>query len=461
MIVSKFGGTSIQNSKAIERVFTIVASKKEQVFIVVSALSKVTDSLIKIATKTSESKLEDARTILDSIIDRHLGIAKELGVFDSIYTYFEKTREELALLIQALVVLGEVSPRSLDKIMSYGELMSSTLIFEYFQTQKLPIFYIDPRTIIKTNSNFTEAEIDFSKTGAELSRVLKNCGSKYQYFITAGFVGSDNDGNTTTLSRGGSDYTASVIASLIGAKALEIWTDVPGIMTSDPRLIPEAKVISEVSYAEASELAFFGAKVLHPKTIYPAVKKKIPVFVLNSLRPEDEGTIILPTASKKKIVKAIAFRRNVVIITIHSNRMLGAFGFLARVFEIFKKYQTSVDLVSTSEVSISLTIDDVRNLHLILDELKEFATVKYEANQVIISIVGEGLKDATNVANRIFGVLRNTTIKMISMGASDINFSVVVDEKDYEKSIEALHNEFFSRNISPKLFKEYNYGQNQ
>jgi aspartate kinase len=305
MIVSKFGGTSVQDSKAIKRVFTIVASKKESVFIVVSALSKVTDSLIKIATKTRESKVGEAQKILDDIIDRHLGIAEELGVLDSVNTYFEKTREELTLLIHALVVLGEVSPRSLDKIMSYGELMSSTLIFEYFRAQKLSIFYVDPRAVIKTNANFTEAEIDFSKTGAELSLILGKYGNKYQYFITGGFVGSDNDGNTTTLSRGGSDYTASVIASLLGAKKLEIWTDVPGVMTSDPRLIPEAKVISEVSYAEASELAFFGAKVLHPKTIYPAVKKKIPVSVLNSLRPDDEGTIILPTASKKRLLKPL------------------------------------------------------------------------------------------------------------------------------------------------------------
>lgn len=458
MIVSKFGGTSVQDSKAIKRVFSIVASKKEPVFIVVSALSKVTDSLIKIATKTRESKVEEAKKILNDIIDRHLGIADELGVLDSVNPYFEKTREELVLLIHALVILGELSPRSLDKIMSYGELMSSTLVFEYFRAQKLSIFYVDPRTVIKTNSNFTEAEIDFLQTEAELSLILEQYGNKYRYFITGGFVGSDKDGNTTTLSRGGSDYTASVIASLLGAKRLEIWTDVPGVMTSDPRLVPTAKVISEVSYAEASELAFFGAKVLHPKTIYPAVKKKIPVLVLNSLRPKDEGTIILPTASKKKIVKAIAFRRNIVVITIHSNRMLGAFGFLARVFEIFKKYRTSVDLVSTSEVSISLTIDDIRNLHLILEELKEFATVKYETNQAIISIVGEGLKDTTNVANRIFEVLRNTRIKMISMGASDINFSIVVDENDCEESIKVLHEEFFGKNIFPKLFKEYNYG---
>ncbi len=458
MIVSKFGGTSVQDSRAIRRVFSIIKSKTEQVFVVVSALSKVTDSLIKITSKILESKIEEANAILEHIIERHLGISKELGIFNSVYPYFEQAKKELSLLIQALDVLGEISPRSFDKIVSYGELMSSIVIFEYFRAQKLSILYVDPRMIIKTNSNFAEAEIDFAKTEANLLQILKEYSGQYKYFITGGFVGSDSSGNTTTLSRGGSDYSASIIASVIGAQSLEIWTDVPGIMTSDPKIIPDAKVISEVSYAEASELAYFGAKVLHPKTIYPAVKKKIPVYVLNSLNPDDKGTIILPTASKKKIVKAIAFRRNVVVITIHSNRMLGAYGFLARVFDIFRKYHTSVDLVSTSEVSISLTIDDIRNLQQILEELKEFATIKYETNQVIISIVGEGLKDATNVANRIFSVLRNTTIKMISMGASDINFSIVVDEKDYEKAIKVLHNEFFGKNIFPKLFKERNYG---
>ncbi|MGQ9818889.1 MAG: aspartate kinase [Candidatus Kapaibacteriales bacterium] len=311
------------------------------------------------------------------------------------------------------------------------------------------IVYLDSRGIIKTDSNFTRAEIDFRVTEEALQKFIS---SSHNYYITGGFVGSTLDGLTTTLSRGGSDYTASVIAAILNASKLEIWTDVPGIMTTDPRIVSNAKTIKELTYSEASELAYFGAKVLHPKTIFPAVQKGIPVKVLNSLQPEFEGTTITLNSPRVNIVKSIAFRRNIIVITIKSNRMLGAIGYLANVFEIFRKYETSVDLLSSSEVSISLTIDNIDNLKPIVEELNQISEVSTLSNQAIVSVIGEGLKDSTAIASRIFNVLGDYKIRMVSMGASDINFSFVIDEDNLENAIIHLHNEFFSKNEYPELF---------
>jgi aspartate kinase len=234
-----------------------------------------------------------------------------------------------------------------------------------------------------------------------------------------------------------------VIASVLGAKVLEIWTDVDGILTTDPKICPNAMLVKEVTYDEASELATFGAKVLHPKTIYPAVSKRIPVYVLNTFNPSSSGTLISFGSPRKKVVKAIAFRKNIMVVNIKSNRMLGVYGYLAKVFDIFNMFQTSVDLVSTSEVSISLTIDDSKNLNRIVKELSEISTVEILDNCSIVSVIGEGLKDSTTIASRIFNALKNIKIYMVSMGASDINFSFVVRQDELEKTVNLLHNEFF------------------
>jgi len=442
MIVSKFGGTSVQNSYAIKQVFSIVASRKEKTFIVVSALSKVTDTLLNLISKIKEKKIDEAEGIVEKIFERHLDVAFELGVSKEIEEYFEKKKQDLIVFARALGVLGEVTNRSVDYILSIGELLSSNLIYVFLKSKGLKIAYLDPRDIIKTDSNFTCAEVDFPSTKKALTKRFAEL-SGYDYWVTGGFVGSDGSFDTTTLGRGGSDYSASVIASVLGAKVLEIWTDVDGILTTDPKICPNAMLVKEVSYDEASELATFGAKVLHPKTIYPAVSKRIPVYVLNTFNPSSSGTLISFGSPRKKVVKAIAFRKNIMVVNIKSNRMLGVYGYLAKVFDIFNKFQTSVDLVSTSEVSISLTIDDSKNLNRIVKELSEISTVEILENCAIVSVIGEGLKDSTTIASRIFNALKNIKIYMVSMGASDINFSFVVRQDELEKTVNLLHNEFF------------------
>lgn len=442
VIVSKFGGTSVQDANAIRNVCSIVSNRNEKTFIVVSALSKVTDTLISLIEKIKNKEIEEANRIVEVIFERHFKIASELEIARETEEYFKQKQEELNVFSTALGILGEVTNRSVDYILSFGELLSSFLVFVYLRSRGLDIAYIDPRNIIKTDSNYTCAEVDFNSTKKALLKELSKF-STQSYWITGGFVGSDSFSNTTTLGRGGSDYSASVIASIVGAKVLEIWTDVDGILTADPKIVMNAKLLKEVSYDEASELAIFGAKVLHPKTIFPAVAKKIPVYVLNTFNPSSKGTLISHRSSKRKVVKGIAYRKNVTVINIKSNRMLGAYGYLAKVFDIFNKFQTSVDLVSTSEVSISLTIDDPKNLDKILFELSKISNVEVFDNCCIVSIIGEGLKDSTTIASRIFNVLKNTKILMVSMGSSDINFSFVVRGEDLEKTVVLLHKEFF------------------
>lgn len=442
MIVSKFGGTSVANAEAIEKVKSILEQKQEPTFVVVSAFSGVTDTLVDIIQLLKQKEFQQLEIRVEHLFDRHYQVTRQLNTENLTKEFIDDKQKEFLLIINALKVLGEVSLRSIDLILSYGEILSSRIIFHYLQRQGFDINYVNPKEIIKTNSNFTCAEIDFPSTKNSLHSYL-NSNSGFKYHITGGFVGSTVDGFTTTLGRGGSDYTASVIASIIGAKELEIWTDVDGIMTCDPNLVPSAKLLELVSYKEASEMAIFGAKVLHPKTIFPAIRNRIPVYVKNTFNPNCKGTFISYQSSKDKRAKAIAFRKNITVINIISSQMFGTYGFLANVFEIFKEFETEVDLVSTSEVSISLTIDNIKNLNAIVKSLKRFSDVEVINDCVIISVIGEGLKNSTSVARKIFSALSGINVLMVSMGASDINFSIVVKEKDFERAVKLLHKDFF------------------
>ncbi|MFN3306177.1 MAG: lysine-sensitive aspartokinase 3 [Candidatus Kapaibacteriota bacterium] len=441
MLVCKFGGTSVANSGAIRQVYSIMSSKEKPVFVVVSAFAEVTNQLQKIVDCLVYKEHDKIDSLFENLYERHYSTAEELGVANQMSNKIERKFEELKLFLNALKILGEVTPRSVDFILSIGELLSSAIIFQYFIERDLSICYVDPRQIIITDSNFTRADVNFELSKDRLSKFISE-NRNYDYYITGGFVGSNIEGHTTTLGRGGSDYSASIIASLLNAKKLEIWTDVDGIMTTDPNVVPNAKLLDEVSYEEASEMAIFGAKVLHPKTIFPAVAKKIPVVVRNTFNPNCNGTLITYKSPTRK-VKAITFKRNVTVLNIISSEMLGVYGFLARVFDVFKRFQTEVDLVSTSEVSISLTIDDRKNLAKIIKSLKEFSQVEVLEQNAVVCIIGEGLKYSSTTPFKIFKALEGIKVLMVSMGASDINLSIVVKEKNLEKVIALLHKEFF------------------
>lgn len=453
MTIKKFGGTSVKDAQAIERVFRIIANSETPAVIVVSAFATVTNSLVKIIDELKAGNVASANAEAELIREKHKSVSQDLFVIQFLDQYIDNIINELMNFIRAIGVLGEVTPKSMDYILSKGELLSSRIIFEYFRAKGLKINYLDSREIIKTDSNFTSAEI-VDTTAEILPEICNSLFKTSDLLICGGFIASDMNGTTTTLGRGGSDYTAAIIAKFLKAEKLEIWTDVDGIMTSDPRLIENARLVKSLSYSEASELAFFGAKVLHPKTIYPAVSNQIPVYVLNTFRPDSTGTVILEQTESVNFIKAIAFRKNTTVINVHSNRMLGAFGFLSKVFEIFKNHSTSVDLVTTSEVSISLTIDNTRFLEKILDDLKIFSKVEVFDDKAIISAIGEGIRNTAGIAARFFGALKGINISMVSLGASEVNLSIIIAQKDLEQAVVNLHKEFFSEISDESIFEK-------
>ena len=304
---------------------------------------------------------------------------------------------------------------------------------------------IDVRPLMRTNDDFMRAAIDFDVADPLLQQSFTAQVNAGRVPVTQGFIGSAADGRTTTIGRGGSDYSASIIGGAVNATAIEIWTDVDGMMTTDPRIVPEAAKIKTISFAEASELAYFGAKVLHPATLRPAMVKDIPVYICNSRRPHVKGTAILSHApSSKTAIKAIAFKRGITVVNVDSVRMLMAHGFLARLFEVFNRHETAVDMVATSEVSVSMTLDDTRHLDAIIADLQEFGEVTVERDRAIICLVGEQMKFTPGLASRIFAPLQDINISMISHGASAINASFVVEDAVVADAVKRLHQEFFS-----------------
>ena len=454
MHVLKFGGTSVKNAARIKRVADIIKTQEDKTFVVVSALSGVTNSLTKLILYGKQHRYNEAFEIADDVINKHKETFAELKLPPVKLEFIDEQHEKLNDLITALQILGETSPKSQDMILSFGERLSAFLLFNTLLQNRVNAVHADARLLIKTDERHTAAECDINTTHENIRKFAAENSRHHDVIITEGFIGSDAAGKTTTLGRGGSDYTASIIASTLKADLLDIYTDVYGMMTSDPRFIPEAKLIRNISYTEASELAYFGAKVLHPKTIWPAVQSSIPVRILNTFDPENSGTVIRGISSKHEMIKAIAFRKGISIININSNRMLGAFGFLARVFEVFEKHETSVDLVSTSEVNISLTIDNEDNLDKINEDLSKFSDINVLHNMAIISAIGEGIRDTAGIAARFFGTLRGVNIPMVSIGASEVNLSIVLSEKDVESSVKALHKEFFENDLDKEIFVE-------
>jgi len=452
MIVMKFGGTSVKDATAIINAINIVKNRYSKAWIVVSALSGITNKLVNITESISIGNLDKTFNLLEEIKNIHLDTISKLNLSNS-KTFLLNTIENLKNIIYALNIIGEVSPKSIDLILSTGEILSSYIINDYAKSIGLNSTLIDSREIIKTDSNFNAAEVNFEITKINILNVLNN-NLDFDYIICGGYIGSDTNNNTTTLGRGGSDYSAAIISWALKSEKLEIWTDVSGIMTTDPRIVPNAKILKHISYQEAAELAYFGAKVLHPKTIFPAIESDIPVYVLNTFNPDCSGTKITSKTPYTNIIKSITFRKDITLINIISNRMLGAYGFLAKVFDVFNKNKTSVDLVSTSEVSVSLTIENEENLSNLINELQEFANVEVYSNMSIISAIGEGIRDTSGIVSRFMNCLKGINIYMITFGASEVNLSIVIKSEFLNKAVELLHSNFFNNINDNELFSE-------
>jgi len=444
MIVLKFGGTSVQNAEMMDKSLAIAEAQLQRApVLVASAMSKVTDQLQDIAKLVGSGKEAEAMAVLGALAERHSACAREFLTGERL-TQCEKDLAavfaELTALVRALAMLKEWSKRSNDAILSFGERLSTVILLHRARQRGMKAELYDARELVKTDDSFTQAApIDDLTNRLVATRMRVEPGS---LAITQGFIGSTTGGATTTLGRGGSDYTATIIGAALKAEEVQIWTDVTGIMTSDPRIVKGARTIAQIGYREAAELAYFGAKVIHPSTIQPAVNLGIPVWVKNTFRPDEAGTKIMPGISGNG-VKAIACKKGITLVSVNSSRMLLAYGFLRRIFEIFEKHQTPVDLIATSEVSVSVTIDNAAAVDAIARDLSEIGTVGVEAEKSIVCLVGQDLWKDTVFLARVFKALKTTPVRMISLGASDINLSLVVPVENTEDSVRGLHDEFF------------------
>lgn len=452
MIVVKFGGTSVGDAAAIDRSAQIVKSKLERnPIVVVSALGGATNALLAVGEQSAKGHLIGALRGIETLRDRHLGECEALlgGSDESLEIAGELSAmfDELAHLAEALSTLGHVTPRSFDAIAAQGEQLSANLVAAYFRKVGIDAEYVDPRTVMITDDRFMEAEPQTDAIAERAREILQPMVQERRVPVMGGFVGSTTSGITTTLGRGGSDYTASLVGAALGAEAIEIWTDVDGMLTADPRVVDGSLLIEQIRFDEASELASFGAKVLHPNTIAPAVRLGIPVFVYNSRKPEGKGTRITFDAPHRP-VSAIAGKTDVTIIKVTAARMLLAHGFLRRVFEIFERHKTSVDVVATSEVSVSVTIDDASRLDSLLVDLRDLGDVAIERHRGIIAIVGAGICDAGGAMGRALMALGDVQIHMMSLSASGINLTVIVDADAVHPAMQRLHTEFFGHERS-------------
>jgi aspartate kinase len=456
MIVMKFGGTSVESAAAIERVAGIVRARQQrQPVVVVSAMGKTTNKLLAIAASAMQGNRAEYIRQLHDLRDFHSREARQVVPLDhraELDRTLDEHFQELTELVKGLAVLGELTPRSIDAISSYGERLSSYIVTLAFRHFGMPAAHLDSRRVILTDKRHTQAAPDFPETYKRLAAAVPPL-AKDAVVVLGGFIGATDEGVTTTLGRGGSDFTASIVGAGIGAEEIQIWTDVDGMLTADPTILPGGHRVKTISFAEAAELAYFGAKVLHPATVLPAIEKSIPVLILNSRRPEVPGTrIVADSVPCSNVVKSIACKRKIALLNIHSTRMLMAHGFLRRIFEVFDRLETPVDMVATSEVSVSLTIDNLERLDQIAAELRQFAEVDAEKDQVIVCLVGENIRYTPGVARRVFGALNGINIRMISQGASLLNLSFVVAEKDLVPTVEALHEEFFAE-LDPAVFE--------
>jgi aspartate kinase len=446
MIVCKFGGTSVQDAAAIGRLIHIIRDRSaERPLLVVSALAGVTDELLAIARLASSGGAEAARR-LAAVVARHEATARELPGAEPSLAAIRAEAESLAQELTGLAS-RRIAAREIDSIAARGELWSSRLVAAALAGGDVPAEWVDVRPIMVTDDRFGRAtpyvQVLNSRARQQLCPILERGAVP----VTQGFIGATATGVPTTFGRGGSDFSAALLGAALRASRVEIWTDVDGLMTADPRVVPSAKTLAVASYEEAAELATFGARVLHPATAVPLVREGIPIIVLNSRRPDRPGTTIEPSAEVERLgdspIRSISWKKGITVINIRAPRMLGAYGFLRQLFEIFERHEVVVDVLASSEVSVSLTIEDPSHLDRVRSELEDLGETWIDQNRAIVAVVGIGLKTTAGLAARVFGAVKTTCVEVISQGASAINMTFIVQEADGPEVVRRLHQEFF------------------
>ena len=458
-VVMKFGGSSVVDAAAIDRVASIVRTERGKghtPVVVVSALGGVTDTLLGLAQAARAGNAAEVRGGVAALLARHRAQAVALGVESdaALSGTIDALVEELQGVLDGIQRQGESAPAALDAVAATGELLSSRLVAAAMAVRGLPSAWVDARDAVRTDDRFTCAAPLIDDTNTAVQSAVAPLVDAGKIAVLGGFIGRAPDGSTTTLGRGGSDYSASLVGAALHAAEIQIWTDVDGMLTADPRIVYDAEVVPHLSFAEASELAYFGAKVLHPSTIFPAVSRNIPVRILNSRRPEARGTLITadPPSSSRPFA-ALACKRGITVIDITSTRMLMAHGFLLKVFEAFEAAETAVDVVTTSEVSVSVTIDDNRRGPEIVAALLQFAEVTVEEQMAILTVVGDRLATNSTLAARIIGAMTGFPLRMISQAASRKNVTIVLPEASLAPAMTHLHRELF-RTPQPAGAKE-------
>lgn len=445
--VAKFGGTSVANFEAMSRCATIIENNPNTRLVVISACSGVTNLLVELANGVQD---QTHRTeLLQNLANIH----------DAILTQLEdstKTAAEVYAILDTVTSLAEAasiqaSAKLTDHLVACGELMSTHILTQLMCERGIQAVRFDIRDVLRTDDNFGRAEpnIEAISTLAQ-DKLVPLC--QQSVVVTQGFIGSDEAGNTTTLGRGGSDYSAALIAESVKAAGLEIWTDVPGIYTTDPRIAPKASPIPEISFSEASEMANFGAKILHPSTLVPALRHDIPVFVGSSKEPEKGGTWIRHQVESSPLFRALALRCNQTMVTLRSANMFHAYGFLAKVFEILAKHKISVDLITTSEISVSLTLDQTDTSggapqlpQAVREELEELCKVEVEHDLCLVALIGNNMSESKGYAKQVFGTLEDFNLRMICYGASPHNLCFLLHESVSKQAIQKLHTELFEK----------------
>ena len=448
-IVMKFGGTSVGDAQAIERVAAIVRDRiPQRPVVVVSAMARVTDQLLEMARAAGAGNRKAALTLARHLRERHYNTAGELlgtALFTEFHGDLGSEFEELEELLRGIAAVGELTARTTDHVASFGEVLSSKLLTAALSAHQIDSTLVDSRQCVVTDDTFTRAAPLLEDTNRKLREKVLPLLERGRVPVMGGFIGATRNGITTTIGRGGSDFSASIVGAGLEAEKIEIWTDVDGMMTTDPSLCPDARRIKVISFEEAAELAYFGAKVLHPATVLPAIQKNIPVYILNSHNPACAGTRISARAPhSKNYFKAIAAKRRITIVDVAAPRMLLAHGFLRAIFEAFDRHRMAVDVVSTSEVSVSLTLDSNESIPALAADLARLADVKYEGRKAIVCLVGENLREIPGIAAHVFGELADIKIRMISQGASEINLTFVIDEDLVPDVVRRLHKAFFA-----------------
>ena len=455
-VVMKFGGTSVGDSKAIARVAEIVRGRLPQhPVVVVSAMARVTDQLLQMARAAGAG---DRTTALTLARESANGITTPPANCSEPRC----SPSSIAILAKSLKIWkscsagspqwAKLTPRTTDHVASFGEVLSSKLVTAALSAHDIPAFLVDSRECVVTDETFTRAAPLFDETNAMLQEVVAPIVESERVPVMGGFIGATRAGVTTTIGRGGGDFSAAIVGAGLTAERIEIWTDVDGMMTTDPNLCSDARRIKIISFDEAAELAYFGAKVLHPATVLPAIQKNIPVYILNSRNPSCEGTRIAARAPHcKNFFKAIAAKKRITIVDVAAPRMLLAHGFLKAIFDAFDRHRIPVDVVSTSEVSVSLTVDSNESIPALAADLAKLADVKYEGRKAIVCLVGENLREIPGIAAHVFGELSDVKIRMISQGASEINLTFVIDEEQVPSVVQRLHKRFFAE-LDPEIF---------